>query len=97
MTKYLRAFPLEAAVWVTGLTALAFYNVSDSHFSICPFYNLGLDFCMGCGLGRSISYAFHGHLIQSLKTHPLGIFAVIVLSFRIVQLSKQYLKTLWQK
>ncbi|HEX5167686.1 MAG TPA: hypothetical protein VFW11_00830 [Cyclobacteriaceae bacterium] len=43
-----------------------------------------------------MSSFFHGEIKQSLSFHPLGIFAVIILSFRIMQLTKLYLTTLWQ-
>lgn len=95
--KHLRHFPFEAAIWLSGLIALAFLEIGSSHLSLCPFYNLGFDFCMGCGLGRSISQIFHGNFIESVKIHPLGVFAVIILSYRIIELSKQYLKTIWQE
>jgi hypothetical protein len=88
----LNRIPFEALVWIIGLTALALYEPTQTHISLCPFHYIGFDFCPGCGLGRSISFFFHGEIIQSLTTHPLGIFAVITLSSRIVQLSKQHLK-----
>jgi hypothetical protein len=91
--RFIKRLPLEAMIWVCGLLALVMYTPSDGHLTICPFYHLGFDFCPGCGLGRSIAYFFHGEIMDSLKTHPLGIFAVIVLSFRIIQLSKDYLKS----
>jgi hypothetical protein len=90
----IRKLPIEAIIWFIGLAALALYNPGlENHFTICPFHHLGFEFCPGCGLGRSISLFFHGEIIQSLKAHPLGIFAVIVLSFRIFNLSKLYLKS----
>lgn len=88
----LKRFPLEAIVWVLGLTALAFLETGNNHFSICPLKNAGLDFCPGCGLGTSISLLFHGQVLESFEAHPLGLFAVITLSFRIVNLTKLYLK-----
>ena len=89
----LKHFPYEALIWLTGLIALAFYFPDGSHFSICPFSWVGFSFCPGCGLGRSVSHLFHGEIMMSLNTHPLGIFAVIVLSYRIIELTKNYLKT----
>ena len=74
----------EALVWITGLTALAFINLENtSHFTICPLNNLGLDYCPGCGLGKSISYLFSLKIEQSFAAHPLGIFAFIILLHRI--------------
>lgn len=93
LIRFLRGLPLEALIWSSALLVLAWYTPSDTHFTICPLDHLGFDFCPGCGLGRSIAHLFHGEVTSSLKTHPLGIFAVIVLSFRIIQLSKDYLKS----
>jgi hypothetical protein len=89
---FVLTLPREALMWTAGLLALACYNPSDTHISLCPLYQLGFDFCPGCGLGRSISYLFHGNFAQSFRTHPLGIFAVIVLSLRVYTLSKLYIQ-----
>jgi hypothetical protein len=87
----LKRIPLEALVWLTGLFFLAVFD-TDSHFSICPLKNAGLTFCPGCGLGKSIFQLFQGQISASLQTHPLGIYAVIILSFRIINLTKQYIQ-----
>jgi hypothetical protein len=47
---------------------------------------MGFKFCPGCGLGHSISYLFHGDIQESFSTHPLGIFAVIIILCRIYNL-----------
>jgi len=86
-----KRIPLEALVWLTGLLFLAVFN-TDSHFSLCPLQNAGLTFCPGCGLGRSISLLFQGQISASFQTHPLGICALIILSFRIINLTKQYIQ-----
>jgi hypothetical protein len=86
-----KRIPLEALVWLTGLFFLAVFN-TDSHFSLCPLQNAGLTFCPGCGLGRSISLLFQGQFSASLRTHPLGICALIILSFRIINLTKLYIQ-----
>jgi hypothetical protein len=88
----LKRIPLEAAIWLAGLVYLASLKTGGSHLTICPFSNSGFDFCPGCGLGMSITLLFHGHIIDSLRAHPLGIFAVIVLSFRIIRLTKHHLQ-----
>ena len=59
---------------------------TDAHYSFCVFKMLGFNFCPGCGLGHSISYLFHGNLQASLNAHPLGLFAVIIILFRIYNL-----------
>jgi hypothetical protein len=90
--KFFKSFPSEALIWVIGLSVLVLLDpVGDTHFTICPFANLGIEFCPGCGLGRSISFLFRGEFLQSFRTHPLGLFAVIILSYRIFQLLKQHL------
>lgn len=97
MMNRIRTLPLEALIWFAGLVTLSLYHPgAENHFTICPLSHLGFDFCPGCGLGRSISFFFHGEITESLKAHPLGIFAVIVLSFRIFTLSKLYLKSYGQ-
>ncbi|HEY8511111.1 MAG TPA: DUF2752 domain-containing protein [Cyclobacteriaceae bacterium] len=84
--------PTEAWLWMAALIALAFHNPdSGKHLALCPLHYLGFDFCPGCGLGRSISYALHGQLADSLSMHPLGVFALIVLSYRIVQLIRHHI------
>ncbi len=82
-----RRIPREAFLWTAGLIALALHDPDTrTHLALCPLYRAGFDFCPGCGLGRSISYLLHGDIALSLSTHPLGLFALIVLSYRIVQL-----------
>ncbi len=88
----LKKIPLEAIIWTLALIALALYRPTETHITLCPLANLGFDFCPGCGLGRSISFLFHGDIKLSYEAHPLGIFAVIVLSFRIVKLVTLYHK-----
>jgi hypothetical protein len=85
--KTIKLIPLEAWMWIAGLIYLAFINpYEQQYFTFCPFHNLGIEFCPGCGLGRSISFFYHGDIINSLKTHPLGIAAFIVISHRIFSL-----------
>jgi hypothetical protein len=90
----LKRIPLEGLCWLTGLLFLAFFDpeAATAHFTLCPLKNAGFDFCPGCGLGKSVSFLFHGDLQQSFNSHPLGIFAIIILSFRIINLAKQYLQ-----
>ncbi|HSD63389.1 MAG TPA: DUF2752 domain-containing protein [Ignavibacteriaceae bacterium] len=78
----------EALIWTSGLMILAFIKTdSTSHFTICPLKIIGLDFCPGCGLGKSIHYLLHLELEQSFNAHPLGIFALGVLFHRIYELT----------
>lgn len=88
----LKRVPLEAITWTAGLVMLACLNSGNNHFTLCPLKNAGFDWCPGCGLGQSISLLFQGDFRLSFQTHPLGFFAVIVLSFRIIKLTKSYLQ-----
>ena len=82
-------FGLEAAIWILGILYLAIINSPESiHFTICPLKNLGIEFCPGCGLGNSISYLFRGDLVSSFRTHPLGIFALFIITLRIISIIK---------
>lgn len=90
--KTLKSIPFEAICWLSALICLGFADASAAHLTLCPLQNAGFSFCPGCGLGRSVSLLFEGDIVASLLMHPLGIFAVIVLSLRIVDLTKQYLQ-----
>lgn len=92
IVAFLRIFNLEAIIWIAGLLFLAFNNSNiDNHFSICPIKNLGFSFCPGCGLGESISHLFRLEIIESFSSHPLGLFAFVILLQRtIFLLNKSY-------
>lgn len=80
---------IEAAIWIAALIFLALIEPAESiHFTLCPFSAMGIDFCPGCGLGRSVSYFLHGDFTTSLMVHPLGIFAIIILTIRVISLIK---------
>ena len=81
---------LEALMWITALGYLLFINPYEmQHFSLCLFNNIGIDFCPGCGLGRSISMIYHGDIYGSFFMHPLGLFALGVIIYRIISLLKK--------
>jgi len=87
--KFWKLIGLEAFIWMIGLVYLGLIPSSNStHFTICPLANLGLEFCPGCGLGNSISYLFRGDIVASIHSHPLGIFAIIIIITRIISLIK---------
>lgn len=88
----LKKIPAEAVIWTLALITLAIYTPTENHITFCPLANLGFELCPGCGLGRSISFLFRGDIKHSFEAHPLGTFAVIVLSFRIVKLVTLYHK-----
>lgn len=74
----------EAIIWLVALIALAIMDPTKQHVTLCPIGMMGFDFCPGCGLGHSIGYLFRGEWVLSWQTHPLGFFAVGMLSYRIV-------------
>jgi hypothetical protein len=76
----------EAVIWISALIFLAFSNPAVHHYSICPLDNLGISYCPGCGLGRSIGYFFRFDFKSSFLAHPLGIPAVFLLIFRSVKI-----------
>jgi len=61
--------------------------------SFCLLKHLGFSWCPGCGMGHSINYLLHGQWMASLKSHPLGPFAVIMLIYRTIQLGRLQLQT----
>lgn len=76
-------------MWIVGLIFLAFIPASGStHFTICPLNNLGFDFCPGCGLGNSITYLFMGDFNSSFQSHPLGVFALVIIILRVISIIK---------
>lgn len=77
----------EALFWTAGLIYLLFINpYAAQHFTFCPLKNAGISFCPGCGLGRSISFLYHFDFIHSVREHPLGLFALILIVARCIQL-----------
>lgn len=81
-------FPLEGYIWTAAILLLAFINVDSNHFTICPFHNLGIEFCPGCGLGRSIHYFIGFEFTKSFNTHPLGGAALAIILYRIFSLMR---------
>lgn len=88
----LRKINLELLFWIMAMLYLAVISPAAAHFSLCPIKNLGFDWCPGCGLGHSISYIFHGEIKKSWNSHPLGLFAILVIFHRIITLSKTFFK-----
>ncbi len=77
----------EAVLWIAGLLYLYMVNPYETqHYTFCAFKLMGIDDCPGCGLGNSISMILHGDPSSSFHSHPLGIFALTVISFRIFTL-----------
>lgn len=76
---------LEAAIWTLGLVVLGMWGGDlHGHLTICLPTMLGLDACMGCGIGHAAGLALRGDLAGSWQAHPLGMPAVVILLARIV-------------
>jgi len=76
----------EALIWIAALVFLAFSNPAVHHYTFCPLDNLGISYCPGCGLGRSIGFFFRLDIESSFFAHPLGIPAVILFIYRSVKI-----------
>lgn len=86
--------PFELYFWCLSLIAISFINVgTEAHFSLCPLDNLGIHWCPGCGLGRSMKLFMVGEFKASWHMHPLGGFGLFVIAFRIIELIK-HIKTI---
>lgn len=87
LRKIFKMIEWEALMWIIALVYLLFINPYEAgHFSFCAFKNLGIDFCPGCGLGRSIACLYNGDLSHSIEAHPLGLFALVIILYRIIKL-----------
>jgi len=77
----------ELFFWLTALVILFFMDTESNGLSFCLFKSAGLSWCPGCGIGHAIHAALHLQLGASLQYHPFGIVAVLVILYRIKQLS----------
>lgn len=81
----------EAAFWATGLLFVACSDPLHPVLpSVCLFDRmgdwLGIAFCPGCGLGRSVGWLARGDFGASWQAHPLALPAVFVLAAHITRL-----------
>lgn len=98
LKSFLRKIEWEGIFWLIGLIYLIFINpYEEQKFTLCPFHNIGINFCPGCGLGKSISFIYHFDFINSFHAHPLGIAALIFISYRIIILLKRTINNFNQK
>ncbi|NOU46848.1 MAG: DUF2752 domain-containing protein [Bacteroidales bacterium] len=82
---FLRTY-FEAIVWLVALILLATMDPYTAGPSLCMFRKLGIESCPGCGLGHSVSAAFHGQFGQSFDMHPLGMITIVFLTVRIISI-----------
>jgi len=93
--KTLRQLPFELIFWIAALVLLAMDEPVGhdhvNHFSLCPLANMGISWCPGCGIGRSITQIFHGNIRESLELHWFGIPALMIIGHRIIALADQFI------
>jgi len=77
----------ELFFWIAALTALAFSDPTQTHYTLCPIKRLGFNWCPGCGMGHAIAWLFHGNIKASFHAHWFGVPALGILLYRIWQLS----------
>lgn len=83
---------IELCIWLAALILLAFTDpVSHPHFGLCPLAGIGINWCPGCGLGRSVIFILHGNLATSLQQHWFGVPALLILVNRIVQIIRKFM------
>lgn len=61
-------------------------NPATTSNSLCVFKWMGFSGCPGCGIGHALQEAMHLNFKASFKAHPLGIFALLIIIFRIYKL-----------
>jgi len=80
----------ELIFWALALVMLGVATPIEHgdihHFSLCPLANMGIDWCPGCGLGRSITQLLHGNFAESREHHWFGLPALLIIVYRIVEL-----------
>jgi len=94
MKRILKILNFELIFFIGGLIYLAIINPFNfNHLHFCIFGLCGIDFCPGCGLGRSISFLLHGCLLESICEHPLGTIglALILNRIYIIAMTHKYL------
>lgn len=82
---------IEWIVFLLGLVLMATMDPTVQGTSFCFFDFIGIEFCPGEGLGHSIAWLFRGDISNAFKANLFGPFAVIILSFRILQIWKDIL------
>jgi hypothetical protein len=88
--------PAELIFWIAALALLAAadpgHHQDGEHFTLCPLASMGLHWCPGCGLGRSVTQLFHGEIKESIRYHWFGIPAVAIIGYRVMVLASVELK-----
>jgi len=90
ISRLIKRLESEALIWAGALLYLAISNPEvGEHFTFCFFRIIGFEHCPGCGLGHSIAFLLNGDPVASWQAHPLGLAATLLLSYRIITLTKR--------
>ncbi len=76
----------ESVFLIAALIWLFFMQPNEPEVSLCFFRWLGIAWCPGCGIGHSIHYALHAQFETSVNHHILGIPAIVLMMYRVMQL-----------
>ncbi|TVQ10543.1 MAG: DUF2752 domain-containing protein [Balneolaceae bacterium] len=78
----------EPVIWSLALIVLyLMYPTEGEGVTLCLFHHIGIAWCPGCGIGRSMAHFLHGDITASLKSHWFGIPAVLIIFYRILTLA----------
>ncbi len=81
---------MELIAWIIALFVPFFINPwASDHFSICFFKWIGIDWCPGCGLGKSMAFLYRGEWRLSFQSHWLGAVATLLLAYRVFNLLRK--------
>lgn len=83
---------IEWFAFLFGLILMATMNPYETGETFCLIERAGISFCPGNGLGHSIAFLFRGEFTEAMHANMLGPFAVIILSFRIINIWKVLFK-----
>ena len=84
---------IEWIAFLTGLVLMATMNPYETGKTFCLIERAGIPYCSGHGLGHSIAFLFRGEFQKSINSNLFGIFAVLILGFRIVSIWLNLFKT----
>lgn len=99
MRKLIERATSEVSVWSLALLGLYLFGHVEGGPTLCLFHWIGLEACLGCGLGHAIHDAMHFRFGASVEHHPLGIPVLLLLLFRIHELTRSRTKqpTTWTR
>lgn len=78
---------------VGAIGVMALMDPTTDAASWCLYEWLGISFCPGEGLGHSIAWFFRGDWTNAWEAHPVGPFAVFIMSGRVIYLLRNSINT----